>query len=261
VADSYKLITPAVARQIKAVMTDIDGTITSSAGLKRGERTFHPGVVDTLRRFEADGVTVGFVSGRNIPDLETYASALHISGPLVAENGALAKIKSGAPLFDLGFKRDTVATALQRLNALFPGAIENGQWNRTRTVDLILLLHGVTADEIRKHLTDTELLDSGYIYHLTPKGASKGNTLLRLLQQEDFRSLAPEAVMVVGDAPTDLSLFETFPLSLLILNPTIPPVTRSLLKAQARYVSDAGCVEGFVEVANYILELRNSRPK
>jgi hypothetical protein len=26
-------------------------------------------------------------------------------------------------------------------------------------------------------------------------------------------------------------------------------------------VSDAGCVEGFVEVANYILELRNSRPK
>jgi hydroxymethylpyrimidine pyrophosphatase-like HAD family hydrolase len=260
-ADSYKLITPTVASQIKAVMTDIDGTITSSAGLKRGERRFHPRVVDAVRRFEENGVMVGFVSGRNIPDLETYAGELNISGPLVAENGALAKNKRGAPLFELGFKRTAVATALQKLNTLFPGTIENGQWNHTRTVDLILLLHGVTGEEIRKHLTDTELLDSGYIYHLTPKGATKGETLRRLLQQDYFRSLSPDAVLVIGDAPTDLSLFESYPLSVLILNPTIPPANQSLLEAKARYISDACCEEGFVEVANYILELRNSCPQ
>lgn len=256
-ADSYKSITPEIAKKIKAVMTDIDGTITSVTGLKQGEHSFNPKVAEVIRRFEGSGVMVGFVSGRNIPDLETYAAELNISGPLIAENGAQAKIKSGAALIDLGFKRDAVAVTLEKLNALFPGAIENGQWNHTRTVDLILVLHGVTGEEIRKHLTDTELLDSGYVFHLTPKGATKGKTLLRILQQNGFRSLLPDEILVMGDAPTDLSLFECFPLSVLVLNSTIPPVNQTLLNAVALYVSKSCCEEGFVEIAEHILELRN----
>lgn len=259
-ADSYKSITPEVAKKIKAVMTDIDGTITSGAGLKRGEHSFNPKVADVIRRFEASGVTVGFVSGRNIPDLEIYARELNISGPLVAENGALAKTKRGAELIELGFKRNVVAAQLAKLNALFPGAIENGQWNYTRAVDLILVLHGVTADEVRKHLTDTILLDSGYIFHLTPKGALKGETLLKLLRQDGFRNLSPDEILVLGDAPTDLSLFECFPLSVLVLNPTVPPITQTLLKEVARYVSESCCEDGFVEVAEHILALRNRIP-
>jgi HAD superfamily hydrolase (TIGR01484 family) len=258
-ADSYKSITPEIANRIKLIMTDIDGTITSDAGLKRGEQSFNPKVIQAIRRFEESGVMVGFVSGRNIPDLETYAGELKISGPLVAENGTLAKIKSGAPLIELGFKRDAVTIALEKLNALFPGAIENGQWNHTRAVDLILVLHGVTGDEIRKYLTDTELLDSGYVFHLTPKGATKGGTLLRILRQDGFPSLSPDEILVLGDAPTDLSLFECFPLGVQVLNPTIPPVNQALLNAVARYTSESCCEEGFVEVAEYILRLREER--
>ena len=255
-ADSYKSITPEVAQKIKAVMTDIDGTITSGAGLKRDEHSFSPKVADVIRRFEASGVMVGFVSGRNIPDLEIYARELNITGPLIAENGALAKVKPGAELIELGFKRDAVTIALEKLNVLFPGAIENGQWNHTRAVDLILVLHGVASDEIRKHLTDTELLDSGYVFHLTPKGARKGDTLLKMLRQDNFRNISPEEILVLGDAPTDLSLFECFPLGILVLNPTIPPINLALLKEAARYVSESYCEDGFVEVAEHILKLR-----
>lgn len=257
-ADSYKSITPEVAKKIKAVMTDIDGTITSGAGIMRGEHSFSPKVTDVIRRFEASGVAVGFVSGRNIPDLETYARELGVSGPLVAENGALAKIKSGAELIPLGFKRDAVARQLEKLNALFPGAIETGQWNHTRAVDLILVLHGVTGDEIRKHLTDTELLDSGYVFHLTPRGARKGETLLKLLCYDGFRDISPDEILVLGDAPTDLSLFECFPMSVHVLNPAVPPVNQTLLKEIARYVSESTCEDGFVEAAEHILALRQA---
>jgi hydroxymethylpyrimidine pyrophosphatase-like HAD family hydrolase len=188
--------------------------------------------------------------------LEIYARELNISGPLVAENGALAKIKSGAELIPLGFKREAVARQLKKLNDLFPDTIENGQWNHTRAVDLILVLHGVTGDEIRKHLTDTELLDSGYVFHLTPKGARKGDTLLKLLRYDSFRDISPDEILVLGDAPTDLSLFERFPMGVQILNPAVPPISQALLKEVARYVSESPCEDGFVEVAEHILKLR-----
>ena len=258
-AESYKTMAPETARKIKVVMTDIDGTLTSGEGPKPGESRFGPKVAEAVRRLEENGIMVGFVSGRNIPDLEHYAGELNASGPLIAENGALAKMRSGGELIELGFRRDVVTVALDKLNRLFPGAIESGQWNNTRQVDLIIILHGVSGDEIRQHLDDTDLLDSGYVFHLTPKGATKGKTLLRILDNEQLSSLSPDEVLVMGDAPTDLSLFQCFTLGVQVINPAIPVANQAILREAARYTSESCCDEGFAEVANYILELRNGR--
>ncbi len=257
-AESYRTITPEVARKIKAVMTDIDGTITSGASLKIGEGRFDPRIAGVIRRLQEDNIMVGFVSGRNIADLEMYASDLNVTGPIIAENGALAKTRPGGELIDLGFKREVVAAALQKLYTLFPGAIESGEWNKTRTIDLIIMLHGVTGDEVRKHLDDCELLDSGYVFHLTPKGATKGKTLLRVLGRDGICCYSPGEVMVLGDAPTDLSLFQCFDIGVHISNPTIPAAQQAVLREAARYTSDVCCDEGFIEVADHILELRKA---
>ena len=258
-AKSYRLITPEIARKIKVVMTDIDGTITSGESLKAGESRFRPMVAEAIRRLEENGIIVGFVSGRNVPDLERYARELNVSGPLIAENGALAKPAPGAELIDLGFKREVVDTAIKKLNNLFPGAIENGEWNKTRTIDLIILLHGVTGDEIKKHLDNVELLDSGYVFHLTPRGATKGQTLHRVLNYGKGDHLSSDEVLVMGDAPTDLSLFQCFPLSVQVLNPAVSAEKQQSLSEAATYTSESCCDEGFCEVANYIIELRNGK--
>jgi HAD superfamily hydrolase (TIGR01484 family) len=240
-------------------MTDIDGTITSGESVKIGESRFSQRVAAAIRRLEENGIMVGFVSGRNVPDLERYAEELGTHGPLIAENGALAKPAPGGELIDLGFKRQVVDFAIEKLNNLFPGKIENGEWNKTRTIDLIILLHGVTGDEIKKHLDNVELLDSGYVFHLTPRGATKGQTLFRVLNNGGKNHFSPDEVLVMGDAPTDLSLFQCFPLSVQVINPVISAGKQQALGEAARYTSESCCDEGFCEVANFIIELRNSK--
>jgi len=53
--------------------------------------------------------------------------------------------------------------------------------NRYWMVDAVLWSHGVDVNELRRHLGDAEIVDSGYILHLVQKGASKGRTLTMLL--------------------------------------------------------------------------------
>ncbi|MFH1638877.1 MAG: HAD hydrolase family protein [Chloroflexota bacterium] len=251
-AESYRQITCALAQKIKLVMTDVDGTITS------GDGSFTPEVVASIHSLEKQGITVGLVSGREINRLAQFAEQLNISGPLVAENGAVACLKKdGAPV-DLGYSRKPALKAMEKLKGLFPDAIEVGEnWNKSRMIDLLFRVHGVTAGELRKHLADADILDSGYVLHLVQKGVSKGGTLLRIIKMLANACLSPEEVMVFGDAPTDLSLFQSFPQSVLVINPDIPVAQGMMLREGARYISDACCGEGFAQVIAHLLSARN----
>ena len=99
--------------------------------------------------------------------------------------------------------------------------VEERDWNKSRMVDLVIRPHGIEAEELRKHLEDAELLDSGYVLHLVQKGVSKGKTLLRLLEKIGDGNLSPDEVLVTGDSSTDMSLFQTFAHSVLVPNPRL----------------------------------------
>ncbi len=255
-ARSYLNIPPELARALKLVMTDVDGTITSGAGLSGC--SFAAGIIESLRELERQGITVGLVSGRNMADLDRYEAELGISGPLIGENGAVARLGRGKEVLDLGVSQQPAVEALKKLQELFPGAIEAGNWNKTRTMDLIIRVKGVTSEELARHLDDADILDSGYVYHLMQKGVNKGNTLKLILPRLDG-GLPPDAVMVFGDAPTDMPLFENFPNSILILNPELPPEKFKLLEAKAGYVSAVCCDEGFIQVVRHIIGVRTGR--
>ena len=98
-ANSYENISTETARQIKLIMTDVDGTITSTSKL---DGRFSGDVLRSFRLLEEQGVTVGLVSGRNMSDLDGYAEKFNISGPLIGENGAVARIQKGKELVELG---------------------------------------------------------------------------------------------------------------------------------------------------------------
>jgi len=250
VAQSYRRIDSELACQIQLVMTDVDGTL-----IQRGD-TLSSVVLEAIARFEESGVTVGFVSGRTLAGLESLALDLGISGPMVAENGGVAKLKAGGGAIDLGYSHQPAIEALEKLKGLFPGAIEEREDNKYRSVDVVFRTHGINTEELRRHLEDVELLDSGYILHLVQKGVSKGRTLMKLLPKVGDETLSATEVMVFGDSLTDLSLFEVFPHSVLIANPRLPSEHRKMLRNAAKYASKLPFGDGFAQVASHVLDGR-----
>ncbi|MFC1864614.1 HAD hydrolase family protein [Chloroflexota bacterium] len=251
-SQSYRQIPPQLARQIRLVMTDVDGTITT------GGDSIRPIVLQAIRGLEEQGITVGLVSGRMLPRLESLARVLDITGPIIAENGGVAKIEVNGRLVDLGYSRQPALEALAKLKGLYPNAIKEREDNKDRLVDVVIWSHGVEVSELRKHLGKTQLLDSGYILHLMQEFISKGKTLMRLLEELADGSLSPANVMVFGDSATDISLFELFPHSVFITNPKLTIQQSQELKKIAGYMSELAVEEGFVEVVSHIIKARVS---
>jgi hydroxymethylpyrimidine pyrophosphatase-like HAD family hydrolase len=232
-------------------MTDVDGTIIAGRG------PIGSAVLQAIRRLEEQGINVGLVSGRTLPGLESLAHDLGINGPIIAENGGVAKLKVNGDIVDLGYSRQPALEALEKLKSLYPNAINEREDNRDRLIDVVIWSHGVEVSELRRHLGQTQLLDSGYILHLMQQGISKGRTLMRLLGQVADGSLSPANVMVFGDSATDMSLFKLFPHCVFITNPKLTIEQWQELKKIARYMSDLAIEEGFVEVASHIVNVRS----
>jgi len=228
-------------------MADVDGTLIASGNLPS------PEVYKTICRFKEAGIMVGLVSGRTISGLEFMASGLEIGGPVIAENGAVAKLKAGGEMLDLGYSRQPAIEALEKLKRLFPRAIVEREDNKDRFIDIVFKSLGIDMEELRSHLEDVELLDSGYILHLMQKGISKGQTLMKLLPEIGDGTLSATEVMVFGDSLTDLSLFEMFPNSVLVVNPLLPSEHGETLRNVARYTSELHFQDGFIEVALHML--------
>ncbi len=250
-AMQYKQISPEIAGQFRLVMADVDGTLTDEHGSPNLAAN------EAVRLLEKCGILVGFVSGRHLSNLESLARQLKISGPIIAENGAVAKLTPDGNLLDLGYTRQPALNALNRLKKLFPGAIREREDNAERLVDVVFFADGVAHADLIQHLGDVQYYDSGYVLHLMERGLSKGRTLLRLFNEMGYKDMSPTETLVVGDSPTDISLFELFPYNVLIPNPRLPDEHRRQVLKVARYTSDLTCGDGFAEVAQHIIAARN----
>ena len=246
----YTRITRQTALRIKLVMTDVDGT------LNNGGDELSPVVSHAIRNLKEHGIMVGLVSGRTDPMLVAMAASLDIGGPLIAENGAVARMTYKSGLVDLGYSRQPAIEALVKLKARYPGRIIEREDNAERLIDIVCRADGIAMEDLRNCVGDVQLLDSTYILHLMQKGIDKGNTLKRLLGLMDGPKIRPDEVLVVGDSMTDLSLFKLFTQSVLIPNPDLPETDKKTLRKSARYISEHGAGEGFAEVALHIINAR-----
>ncbi|MCX6004184.1 MAG: HAD hydrolase family protein [Chloroflexi bacterium] len=249
-ARSYRSITPEVSRRIRLIMADVDGTLNT------GGDDVSPRVRDVIKGLQDRGIMLGLVSGRTDPLLVKMAGMLNIGGPLIGENGAVARLSPDSGLVDLGYSRRPALEALEQLKARYPGRVREREDNSERLIDVVFWADGITSEELKQGLQDVQLLDSTYILHLMSKGIDKGKTLLRLLGQIDGGKIRADEVLVAGDSMTDLSLFKLFPISVLIPNPHIPAADRKILLKAAAYKSDHEAGEGFVEVAAHIINVR-----
>lgn len=244
---SYQQIDSHLARQIKLIMTDVDGTITSS------DDSISPVIYELIQNLKDFDINIGLVSGRSLPGLEKLARDLKIEGPIIGEHGGVAKPNIDEESLELGYSREASIEAFNQFQELYPDKVRRLHYNKNRLVDIVFEVHGISIKELRSHLNGVELVDSGYMFHLLPEGVNKGTTLMRLLNISG--NMTPVEVMVIGDFITDLSLFQLFPNSVLVANPKLPHQQRCLLESVAKFSSDQPYSDGFIEVINHLLEL------
>ncbi|MFA5367235.1 MAG: HAD hydrolase family protein [Dehalococcoidia bacterium] len=247
---SYLQIDSNLANDIRLIMTDVDGTITDLAG------HIESIAEEAIRASLVRGITVGFVSGRTLPRLEAPARDIGVNGPIIGENGGIAKMRPGEALLNLGYSREPALRDLECLKKAYPGAIEPTEDDVDRLVDVGFKAPGVDTVELRKHIKESELLDSGYMLHLLQKGVSKGGTLKRILDRIGS-GLSIGQVMVFGDSLTDITLFDMFPHSVFIRNNRLSDADRSAMEEAAEYASELEFGAGFAQVAEHILRLRD----
>ncbi|MBN2075801.1 MAG: HAD-IIB family hydrolase [Dehalococcoidales bacterium] len=248
---SFRNINLDLAKKIKLIMTDVDGTL-----LARGNTLSHE-VAESLYALQQAGIVIGLVSGRTLSLLESMSEEFNLTGPIIAENGAIAKLSPSGDFVELGYSRQPAIDALNTLKELYPGVIREREDNAERFKDIVIWADGVSIEEIRNRIKPTQLLDSGYILHLMQEGINKGKTLVKVL--DEMKEYTHDEVMVFGDSATDLSLFEMFPNNVLVVNPGLPEGQAEFIKKKAAYVSEKQYGEGFLEVALHIVNLLNKR--
>lgn len=187
----------------KFVAVDIDGTLTDD------KKQLNTRALDALRRLEDAGIPVILATG-NVRAI-TYGlwRFLKLTGPICCENGGVLWHPSfDEPIFQAdGSEAKRAAEWLSTVMPIDAKGIESNQWRESEWC----LEPNEDLEQIRTRLSGSEwshlsALRTGFAIHLMEPHLSKGSGLEIIL---DRMGWSKEDMLCVGDAPNDLSMFET----------------------------------------------------
>jgi len=219
---------------LKALITDIDGTITGP------DRRIHTGTIETIRSLVDDGVEVVLASGNTSCLMDALCKMIGTKGSFIAENGGVYRIGfTGTPRI-IG-EQTAVRIALEVLQAHFSRkGVELTLYSPTYRFADQAFARTVPADEVREVLRDhpVQVIDTGFAIHLQTPGINKGTTLPLLAEA---LGLKPEDFLAVGDAVNDTRMIQVAGIGIAVAN--AHPDT----KAAADYVAENKYGDGFIE--------------
>lgn len=220
---------------LKAVLTDIDGTITDSS------RRINTGAIDTIRSLVDDGIEVVLASGNTSCFMDALCKMIGTHGTFIAENGGVFRIGfNGTPRIkgDQGVCR----TALGVLQAHYRSqGTELDLYSPTYRYADLAFGRTVPVGEVKMLLKDypVQVLDTGYAIHLQSPGVDKGTALIALAGE---MGLSPSDFLAVGDSLNDIQMLATAGIGATVAN------GHRDIKATATYVAEKEYGDGFVEV-------------
>ena len=224
---------------LKALLTDIDGTITDSS------RRINTGAVEAIRSLLDEGVEVVLASGNTSCFMDALCKMIGTQGTFIAENGGVFRVGYTGTLH---IKGDQVIcrTALEKVQdyyrsrgkelVLFSPAYRFADLAFARTVPVEEVKHILREDPVN-------VLDTGYAIHLQSLGIDKGTALEALAKE---MGLFPSDFLAIGDSLNDIQMLKKAGIGVTVAN--AHPDT----KAVVEFVSEKEYGMGFVEaIARY----------
>jgi phosphoglycolate phosphatase (TIGR01487 family) len=219
---------------LKALLTDIDGTITGP------DRRISTGSIETIRSLVDNGIEVVLASGNTPCFMDALCRMIGTRGTFIAENGGVYRIGITGPLVISG-DHSAAKAALTIVQEHFR--------KKGTTLDLyspqyrfsdFAFARTVPAEEVRMVLRDhqVQVIDTGYAIHLQSPGINKGTALVALARD---MGLVPADFLAIGDSLNDIQMLETAGIGITVAN--AHPET----KAVAQYIAKKKYGDGFVE--------------
>jgi phosphoglycolate phosphatase len=219
---------------LKALLTDIDGTITTP------DRRISTGSIETIRSLVDSGIEVVLASGNTSCVMDALCKMIGTKGTFIAENGGVYRI---------GFFGQPVITGDQIMVRKALATVQDHFSRKGTTLDLfsptyrfadMAFARTVPAEEVRLVLKDTpvQVIDTGYAIHLQAPGINKGTALVALAEK---MGLVPADFLAIGDSVNDVQMLKTAGIGVTVAN--AHPDT----KAVAQYIAGKEYGDGFVE--------------
>lgn len=220
---------------LKAILTDIDGTITDSS------RRINTGAIDTIRSLVDNGIEVVLASGNTSCFMDALCKMIGTHGTFIAENGGVFRVGfTGTP--HIRGEQGICRAALELLQRHYrTQGIELELYSPTYRYADLAFGRTVPVDEVKMLLKEyrVQVLDTGYAIHLQAPGVDKGTALVALAQD---MGLLPSDFLAIGDSLNDIQMLTTAGIGATVAN------GHASVKAAAQYVAKKEYGDGFVEV-------------
>ena len=219
---------------LKALLTDIDGTITDPT------RRISTGSIETIRSLVDSGIEVVLASGNTSCFMDALSKMIGTKGTFIAENGGVFRVGFSGQLVIRG-DQAAIKIALTVVQEHFQKqGISLDLFSPTYRFSDLAFARTVPADEVRMVLRDepVQVIDTGYAIHLQTPGINKGTALIELAEE---MSLTPADFLAIGDSLNDIQMLKAAGIGITVAN-AHPDV-----KAVAQYIAGKEYGDGFVE--------------
>lgn len=228
-----------VEREPKAVITDLDGTLTDE------RRRLNTRAVDCIRHLVDAGIPVVFASGNTICSLTILCKMVGTDGTVICENGGLYRIGFHGEervLGDIALCR----AAFHHLEHYFGRQGEGLELYSPeyRFAD-VAFARTVDPEEVKAALGgfDVRVLDTGFAIHLQGHGISKGTAFRHVAKD---MGIGMEDFLAVGDSHNDQEMIQLAGTGFAVANAT------GDVKDAADRVTKEKYGDGFIEAVTSV---------
>ncbi|QLH75309.1 MAG: phosphoglycolate phosphatase [Methanomassiliicoccales archaeon] len=223
-----------MTRRYKAVVCDVDGTITDP------QKRIQTLGIETLREVQESGLCVMLASGNVLPVAYGLSAFIGLNGPVIAENGGI--VSYNEKIYKI-HSSELPERAYDHLKKIIPAPerLFTDNWRETE----VGLKRSNDLESVRRALEgwDVEIEATGFAIHIMEKGHSKMSGIRKACE---LLGIDLEEVVAIGDADNDVRMLKECGFGIAVGNAS------PAAKAAADYVALAKHAQGVAEGLCYL---------